>query len=128
MSDGILIDTCAWIDFLRGTPGFLSDKVAQAIEQDQAVMCGVVVAELLQGVRAGKERTKLEFLLANVPCASTLEQDWHSAGLLLGSLRGKGLKPPLTDALIAAVAQRCKLLVLTVDPNFKHLPVTLALS
>jgi predicted nucleic acid-binding protein len=125
VNQGVLIDTCAWIDFLRGTPGALSDQVALAIEQDRAVMCGVVVAELLQGVKAGKEQRSLEFLLANVACAATLEADWHSAGLLLGALRQKGLKIPLTDALIAAVARRCNLPVLTVDQHFKHLPVAL---
>lgn len=124
-SQGVLIDTCAWIDFLRGTPGALSDQVAQAIEQGSAVLCGVVVAELLQGVKPGKEQRSLAFLLANVACAATLEEDWHSAGLLLGALRQSGIKIPLTDALIAAVAQRCKLPVLTVDQHFRHLPVAL---
>jgi predicted nucleic acid-binding protein len=125
MSRGVLIDTCAWVDFLRGMPGDLSDRVALAIDQDQAVLCGVVVAELLQGVRAGKEQRSLEFLLANIPCATTLDQDWRTAGLLLGKLRQQGYKIPLTDALIAAVAQRCNLSVLTVDQHFKQLPVVL---
>ena len=41
----VLIDTCAWVDFLRSKQGVLGDYVATAIERDQALLCGVVITE-----------------------------------------------------------------------------------
>jgi predicted nucleic acid-binding protein len=47
----VMIDTCAWIDFLRKKEGVLGDAVVKLIEFDKAVICDVVVAELLQGAK-----------------------------------------------------------------------------
>ncbi len=55
MAKRILIDTCGWIDFLRSRDGVLGDYVSLAIEREQAVLCGVVIAELLQGTKGKKE-------------------------------------------------------------------------
>jgi len=125
MSPKILIDTCAWIDFLRSGEGALGDQVAQALKDDTALLCGVMVAELLQGVRSPKEKQQLEFLFANVPCLPIEAADWLSAGVALQTLRSKGMTLPLTDALIAAVANRNGVAVLSVDNHFRQLAVGL---
>lgn len=126
MTERLLIDTCGWIDFLRPGNGALGDRVAQALEHDAALMCSVTVTELLQGAKGKKEKTQLEFLFANVGQLAVAPVDWVSAGLALQALRGKGINVPLTDALIAAVARRHGVPVLTVDSHFQHLGVTLA--
>ncbi|WP_190303239.1 MULTISPECIES: PIN domain-containing protein [Methylomonas] len=43
--------------------------------------------------------------------------------MLAQQLRAKGLTLPLTDILIATVAQRHGITVLTLDKHFQHLPV-----
>jgi predicted nucleic acid-binding protein len=123
----VLVDTCAWIDFLRNSEGALGDQVAQLIVEGRARMCGAVVAELLQGVKkdasnkSKQEAAQLQLLIERVPTVETIEADWYTAGHALQALRQKGMTLPLTDALIASVAKRNNLTVLTVDAHFKHL-------
>ncbi len=71
----MLIDTSAWIDFLRGRAGALGDAVERALSHDTALMCGVVIAELLQGAKGKKEKQQLGFLFANVECLPVLPDD-----------------------------------------------------
>ncbi len=126
MSQQLLIDTCGWVDFLRARDGALGDKVEQALADDTALFCSVTVAELLQGVKGNKEKQQLEFLFANVERLPVEDSDWTAAGNSLQALRAKGIQLPLTDALIAAVARRHGVPVLTVDAHFRHLGVQLA--
>jgi hypothetical protein len=121
----VLIDTCAWIDFLRQPQGGLGDQVEQLLASDGAALCGVVQAELMQGAKGRKEQDQLDFLLANVPCFEITTADWLSAGRLLAQLRAKGLQVPLSDALIAVCAKRNQAPVLTLDQHFQHLGVVL---
>ncbi len=122
----LVIDTCGWVDFLRSGSGMLGDQVERAMVEDRACLCSVSVAELLQGVKGQKEKRQLEMLFDSVPLLHVEPADWLSAGLALQALRSKGFKIPLTDALIAAVALRNGLPVLTVDKHFAHLGVALA--
>ena len=123
MKTNILIDTCAWVAFLRSGQGTLAAQVAQALGDDAALLCGVTLTELLQGAKGAKEKQQLDFLFANVPCVSVEPADWVTAGLVLQSLRTQGITLPLTDALIAAVAKRKAVPILTIDAHFQHLPV-----
>jgi predicted nucleic acid-binding protein len=122
----VLIDTCAWVDFLRASDGALGDQVESAMADDRACLCSVSVAELLQGVKGQKEHRQLKLLFDNVTLLHVEPDDWVSAGQALRILRSKGFQIPLTDALIAAVAIRLGLPVLTVDSHFAQLGVTLS--
>lgn len=125
MSDKILIDTCAWVAFLRSGEGALAARVTQAISDDTAMLCGVTVTELLQGAKGNKEKQQLDFLFANVPCVPVEPSDWVTAGHTLQTLRAQGITLPLTDALIATIAKRKTIPVLTIDVHFQHLSVGL---
>jgi predicted nucleic acid-binding protein len=125
MSAKILIDTCAWVAFLRTGQGALADRVTQALSDDTAFMCGVSITELMQGARGDKEKQQLAFLFANVPCLPVEPSDWVTAGETLQALRLSGITLPLTDALIATIAKRNAVPVLTVDAHFQHLTVSL---
>ena len=120
----ILIDTCAWIDFLRSAEGALGNYVARLIENDQALLCGVIITELLQGAKGKKEKQQLEFLISGIEILDINRQDWIDAGLCLQNLRSKGITLPVTDALIAMLATRHSVSVLTIDKHFNHLSVT----
>ncbi len=122
----VLIDTCGWIDFLRVGDGALADQVEHALANDLAAMCSVNQAELLQGVKGQKEQRQLDLLFDNVALLEVEPADWLSAGRALQGLRAKGFQIPLTDALIAAVALRLGLPVLTSDAHFAKLGVVLA--
>lgn len=123
--DWVLVDTCAWIDFFRNASGALGGQLALLIEADRAAITGAVVAELLQGIKTEKERQSLEFVIASVAYLNTEERDWREAGLTMRQLRQQGIALPLTDALIATVAQRHQVNLLTIDKHFQHLPASL---
>ncbi|MDP1664750.1 MAG: PIN domain-containing protein [Methylobacter sp.] len=126
MSNGlVLIDTCAWIDFLRYQEGELGNQVAVLIENNQAAITGVIIAELLQGVKTEKQQQQINLLINSVISFPTQELDWVNTGLLLQELRSRGITLPLTDALIAVIAQRYQVKVLTIDKHFQHLAVEL---
>ena len=119
----VLIDTCAWIDFFKSQTGVLGNRVADLIETNQAAITGIVIAELLQGIKQENESQRLRILLRSIHYLPTEDIDWFNAGQLAQQLRAKGLTLPLTDVLIAVVAQRNAISVLTLDKHFKYLPV-----
>ena len=121
----VLVDSCAWIDFLRYQEGELGNQVAVLIENKQVAITGVIIAELLQGVKTEKQQQQINFLINSVTSFPTQEIDWINAGLLLQKLRSQGITLPLTDALIAVIAQRFQVKVLTIDKHFHHLAVEL---
>lgn len=123
MMKRVLIDTCAWIDFFKSQTGSLGDQVAELIEANQAAITGVVIAELLQGIKHEYEGKRLSVLLKSIHYLSTEDSDWLEAGQLAQQLRNKGLTLPLTDVLIATIAQRYAVPVLTLDKHFQYLPV-----
>ena len=117
---GIL--TSAWITFFRSGQGPVADEVERLIQADRAWLTGVVLAELLRGTRTVGEKTELDALLSVVPYAETERADWERAGEFLRTLRTRGLTVPLSDAVIAAVAERRGLAVLALDRHFDELP------
>ena len=126
MKSPVLIDTSAWIDFFRGKQSAAADAVQLALQLGLARLCGPVKAELLQGVKTKKEKQQLGVMFNAVEYLDTHEVDWETAGSSLQVLREKGITLPLTDALIAAIADRHKVQVLTLDHHFSHLKVQLA--
>ena len=121
--DNVLIDTSAWIDFFRSNSGAAGDVVTDLIRLDKAYLTGPIIAELLHGVRVKKEISQLNFIFTTIPCLEINQNDWKVTGNTLRQLRGKGLSIPLTDVLIASVAIRNNMSVLTLDKHFQHLAV-----
>lgn len=99
--------------------------MAFLIENNQVAITGVIIAELLQGVKTEKQQQQINLLINSVTSFPTQELDWVSAGLLLQELRSRGITLPLTDALIAVIAQRYQAKVLTIDKHFHHLAAKL---
>ncbi len=126
MKSPVLIDTSAWIDFFRGKQSPVTDAVQLALQLGLARLCGPVKAELLQGVKTKKEKQQLGIMFDAVENLDTHEPDWEAAGNNLLTLRESGITLPLTDALIAVIAIRHKVQVLTLDQHFLHLKVQLA--
>ncbi|MCI5162804.1 MAG: PIN domain nuclease [Candidatus Electrothrix sp. AX5] len=119
----VLIDTSAWIDFFRDTGGAVGDMVAELIQLDQAYLTGPVMAELLHGAKGKREMKNLEAVFATIPILDITGEDWLATGNSLQALRKKGCTVPLTDVLIASVAQRNNMAVLTLDKHFQYLSV-----
>jgi predicted nucleic acid-binding protein len=113
-----LIDTSAWIDFLRkaGDPT-VKKQVAAYIDLGDAAYCGPVEFELLVGARPseiGDIRKGLGFsFLLDFPLSC-----WHEAAKIEKELRGKGVTVPRDDVFVAAVAVHHGVCLYTADPHF----------
>ena len=119
----VMIDTSAWVDFFRNRNSQTGDMVAELIQTDKAFITGPVIAELLHGVRGKKETNQLDVLFDTIPCMDVEHTDWVNTGKKLQALQKRGLTVPLTDALIASIAMRLDMAVLTLDKHFLYLSV-----
>ena len=117
----VLVDTSAWVDFFRQGSGPIAATVDSLLDADRVVLCGVVELELLHGSR-DKDASRLRKLLEALRFADTTRDDFRAAGDRLAALRRRGVNVPATDALIAALCVRARLLLLTTDRHFHHFP------
>jgi predicted nucleic acid-binding protein len=128
----ILVDSSAWVEFLRGTGSPIHLRLRSALLEEVELACtDVIVMEILAGARdeADRERLRrllfgLEFLPVEGPT------DYEHAADLYRLCRKEGEKPRgLSDCLIAAVAIRHGAELLCADTDFhtvaRHAPLQL---
>lgn len=115
-----LVDTSAWIEFFRKKEP--CHAIVANLMADRKICCvGIVLAELVQGVKTDAELDVLrdfvhvfDFLPESADC-------WREAGELSRVLRRKGKTVGLSDCYIAVVASANKARVLTLDKHFEVL-------
>jgi hypothetical protein len=118
----LLPDTCAWIDFLRGKPTPLAAVLEQSLLSSEVMACGVVLLELLQGIKSPREEELVQNALQALPHLEMTRNLWIKAGKLSSRLRMKGHILPLSDIIIAVLALEHNCAVLTVDRHFEAVP------
>ena len=117
----ILIDTSAWIEFLRDTGSPVCRRVDELLAGDVAT-CDPVRMEVLAGARSDAHLRDLRGLLARGTLLPTLSGDYEDAATLYRACRGGGeTVRRLIDCLIAAVAIRADVPVLHADADFDML-------
>ena len=114
----VLIDTSAWIAFVRGQEP-LASRVDAALADGSAAICGMIELEVLQNVRPGEEDVR--GLMHSTLRLRTEERDYREAGERLAGLRRRGVTLPVTDGLIAQVALRHQVPLLEFDKHFEHI-------
>ena len=131
MSDLVLVDTSAWIEFFRSGGGEVALVVDRLLDLDRVAVTGVVRAELQQGTRSRREFDKLKSLLGAL---ESLDLDgeplWTAVGETGYALRRRGINGVgIPDLIIAAVAIDHGAPVLTFDEHFAKIaevaPLTL---
>jgi predicted nucleic acid-binding protein len=116
----VLIDTSAWVAFFRGSvPG--RSEVRALVMENRAVRCGPVELELHRGLRRSEAAAVLGVWSA-VPPLAVEAIDFTSAGDLLRDLRENGTTLPSIDGLIAALALRYEVPLLSLDHHFAMVP------
>jgi len=114
----ILIDSSAWIEFLRDTGSPVCNKVDELLGGDIAV-CEPVWMEVLAGARDDRHLSDLRRLLAGATMVATESVDYEESAALYRMCRRSGETPrKLIDCLIAAVALRADVAVLHLDSDF----------
>jgi predicted nucleic acid-binding protein len=128
----ILVDTSAWVEFLRATGSESHRRLRSALEErTDLATTDVIVMEILAGARDDADRERLRRLLhglAFLPIEGPV--DYETAAELYRACRARGETPrKLTDCLIAVVAIREGAELLCADADFhaiaRHTPLRL---
>ncbi len=116
-----LIDTSAWVEFLRATGTPTHHELRRLLDEDTTIhTTDVVVMEVLSGARDDRHLADLRRLLARCSFlpVNGLDDFEAAAGLYRQCRRGGVTIRALTDCLIAAVAIREGTPVLHADRDF----------
>lgn len=114
----ILIDTSAWVEFLRDTGSSTCNRVESLLESEIAI-CDAVRMEVLAGARDQQHLHNLRRLLARAAVFPTGPMHYDDAAALYRLCRREGeTVRKLIDCLIGAVAIRADVPVLHNDPDF----------
>jgi predicted nucleic acid-binding protein len=117
----ILVDTSAWVEFLRGTGSPVCDEVDRLLGAEIAT-CDPVRMEILVGARDEPQLRQLRGLLARATVLRTGPADYEQAAALHRTCRRHGETiRKLIDCLIGAVAIREDVRVLHADADFEVL-------
>lgn len=129
----ILVDSSAWIEFLRATGSPAHLRLRSALQDGvELVSTDVIVMEILAGARDQADRERLRRLLYGMEFLGVDgPADYEHAADLYRLCRRAGETPrKLTDCLIAAVAIRSGVELLCEDTDFlaiaRHTPLRLA--
>lgn len=114
----ILVDTSAWIEFLRDSASPVCERVEEVLAYDIAV-ADPIRMEVLAGARDEQHLIQLKRLLARGSVFNTIPIDHDQAAILYRQCRVQGeTVSKLIDCLIAAVAIRNDLVILHQDTDF----------
>jgi hypothetical protein len=114
----ILIDTSAWIEFLRDT-GSPTCRRVDALLAEETATCDPIRMEVLSGARDEHHLHRLRRLLARATVLPTGPVDYDHAAFVYRHCRGRGeTVRKLLDCLIAAVAIRAAVPILHRDADF----------
>ncbi len=114
----ILIDTSAWIEFLRDTGSVTCNRVEALLESEIAV-CDAVRMEVLAGARDERHLQNLRGLLARIVTIPTTSADYDDAARLYRHCRQRGeTVRKLIDCLIGSIAIRADTPILHDDADF----------
>jgi len=111
----ILADSCIWIDFLSGRA---DHGMARALFDNRVAVCGMILAEVLSGVRKPKQRAQLERRLGALPYLEQTRDVHLLAARIYADLQSKGTTIPLSDCIIAATCLHNSLPLLSTDKHF----------
>ena len=114
----ILVDSSAWIEFLRNTGSTVCMLVDELLVGDIAI-CDAVRMEVLAGARDESHLNQLRRLLARATVLQTGSTDYDEAAALYRRCRQQGeTVRKLIDCLIASAAIRAGAQVLHNDADF----------
>ncbi len=128
----ILVDTSAWIEFLRDTASPVCARVDELLGGEIAT-CDPIRMEILAGARDEAHLDGLRRLLARASVVETVPADYEDAAALYRTCRRSGdTVRRMIECLIAATAIRGGLPVLHADTDFdvlaRHTPLRVELA
>ena len=121
MSAMVLIDTSIWIDFFQA-PESDSAATLELLVRDhnRVTLCGIVLQEVLQGIREPKSFELVRDRLLKFPFIEYQRDTWLLAASLYRDLRAIGITLPPVDVSISAIAIQNDLQLFTRDKHFEE--------
>jgi predicted nucleic acid-binding protein len=117
----VLVDTSAWIHFLRPKgDDAVRAKVAAALVAGSACWCGMVRLELWNGA-GERERRVLRAFERDLPDLAFTPEVWSAAYALARRCRDVGHTVPATDLLVEACARHYRASLIHADADFDRL-------
>ncbi len=116
----ILVDTTVWIDFFNGGDSKQVSRLVHLIEKrDEICICGVILTEILQGIKNSSEYKQVEDLLDSLLFIEMTKDTFILAADIFRSLRLRGITVRKTlDCMIAAIAIEHSATLLHIDRDF----------
>ena len=115
----VLVDTSVWIDFLQHPGSEIHEEMTRLIQGANRVStCGLVIQELLQGLKSLQSIQLLRTRLGRLPFFPTRKGTYLLAAGIFRRLRERGLEVQTVDATIAAIAVENRVPLFTL--NLRH--------
>ena len=116
-----LVDTSAWIEFLRDRESEVADRVEELVAAGEAGWCELIAVELWNGARGEKEKRALEELEEAVVSYPLDAMAWATAKDLARKCRQSGVTAPTVDVVVAGCAFRHGLEIEHRDAHFEEM-------
>ncbi len=114
-----LIDSSAWIEYLRPKGSQKAkQRVREILQKEEAVCCGIIIVEILRGARNEKDYQSLNDSLRSLPQIPIDDSVVERASRWGFLLDRKGKIVSTTDLLIASAAYK-KARLIHVDSDFE---------
>jgi len=111
----IILDTNIIIDMINDS----QNVNWKYVETDELFVCGIIKAELYQGLKNEKEENAVKLFLSYVDSLQVKEDDWEMIGRFILQLKKSGVSVPFQDAVISYLAKKHACPVLTRDRHFE---------
>lgn len=119
----VIVDTCIWIEFFRTKPK-ISNRLRDLISNNLVAGVGIILAELLQGIKTKKEKEIITEIFDAIDYLEITREIWIEAGNLAREFRTDGKTILLSDILIACCAQKHRYKIFTIDKHLQMIPGT----
>ena len=116
----VLVDTTVWIDFFKASSLPHVEVLENLISKREDIcICGIILSEVLQGVRKDSEYKKTRELFENLIILPMHNSIFFRSAEIYRALRRKGItiRKPL-DCMIASVAVENEIPLLHNDRDF----------
>jgi len=128
----VLVDTTVWVDLFSGLATSQVTRLESLIARREDIcLCGVILTEVLQGIRDDDEHAKTQTILSDLLYLPMTRETFLLAAHIYRSLRARGITIRNSiDCMIAAVCIGNKSALLHNDRDFdlisKHFDLRIA--
>jgi predicted nucleic acid-binding protein len=116
----VLVDTTVWVDLFSGlTTPHVTVLESLIVRKEDICLCGVILTEVLQGIKDDKEYAKTQAIFSNLLYLAMTRETFLLAAHIYRSLRPRGVTLRNSiDCMIAAVCIENKVALLHNDRDF----------